>query len=337
MQKAAAILVVVIGAVALALFLKGNSRTSTPTPSNIENRIPKLKQRLAELEKEIEQAVASYSPKSKARIDDLAASADEILRGLPGVVQVEFLVKADKPTRRVIHLRDWHYVAKDLYAIDMKQVHGRELTEQEIDQLHRELLLEVELVQLEQLAILRCLINHHGLKRVHSEGFSPNELEAYREKIGVLQAMERDQIPQIRKQLDEVRNLIETTTGEGKEKAEGIERKLIVLLDGHKERLLEVGAAGRLLISGELEEVLPLEEDGAMEHANPITPNGTVRHEENKLEARHDAQLRELAKAGPVCVIVLGGAHDLTSSIRRAGNDWEYIQVTTRGYREAGE
>ena len=337
MQKAAAILVVVIGAVALALFLKGNSRTTMPPPAAIENRIPKLMQRLAEREKEIEQAVASYAPKSKARIDDLAAPADDILRGLPGVVQVEFLVKADKPTRRAIHLRDWHYVAKDLYAIDMKQVHGRELTEQEIDQLHRELLLEVELVQLEQLAILRCLIKHHGLKRVHSEGFSPNELEAYREKIGVLRAMEREQIPRIRKQLDEVRNLIATTTGEGKEKAEGIERKLIVLLDGHKERLLEVGAAGRLLISGELEEVLPLEEDGAMEHANPITPNGTVRHEENKLEARHDAQLRELAKAGPVCVIVLGGAHDLTSSIRRAGNDWEYIQMTTREYREAGE
>lgn len=337
MRKAAAILVVVIGAVALALFLKGNSRTATPTPTAIENRIPMLKQRLAEREKEIEQAVSSYAPKSKARIDDLAAPADEILRDLPGVVQVEFLVKADKPTRRVIHLRDWHYVAKDLYAIDMKQVHGRELTDQEIDQLHGELLLEVELVQLEQLAILRCLIKHHGLKRVHSEGFSPNELEAYREKIGVLKAMEREQLPQIRKQLDEVRNLIETTTGEGKEKAESIERELIVLLNGHKERLLEVGAAGRLLISGELEDVLPLEEDGALEKANPITLNGTVRHEENKLEARHDAQLRVLAKGSPMAVIVLGGAHDLTGSIRRAGNGWECLRVKTKRFTETGE
>ena len=328
---------VVIGAVALALFLKGNSRTTTPPPAAIENRIPKLKQRLTEREKEIEQTVASYAPKSNGQIDDLNAPADEILRGLPGVVQVEFLVKVNKPTRRAIHLRDWHYVAKDLYAIDMKQVHGREMTEQEIDQLHQELLLEVELVQLEQLAILRCLIKHHGLKRVHSEGFSPNELEAYRDKIDVLRAMERQQIPQIRKQLDEIRNLIETMTGKGKEKAQGIERKLIVLLDGHRERLLEVGAAGRLLISGELEEVLPLEEDGAMEHANPITPNGTVRHEESKLEARHDAQLRVLAKESPVVVIVLGGAHDLTGSVRRAGNGWECLRVTTQRFNETGE
>lgn len=111
----------------------------------------------------------------------------------------------------------------------------------------------------------------------------------------------------------------------------------MVLLDGHKERLLQVGAAGRLLISGELEEVLPLEEDGAMEKARPITPEGQVKLDEIKIEARHDAQLRVLAKGGPVAVIVLGGAHDMTGSIRRAGGKWEYVRVTTRLYREMGE
>jgi len=335
LRKVVGILVVVIGAVALAFFLKGNSRTATPTA--IENRIPKLKKRLAEREKEIERAVAAYSPKANFRIDDLSSPADELLRGLPGVVQVEVLAKSDKPTRRIIHLRDWHYVAKDLSALDMKQVHGRELTEQESDQLHKELLLEAEIVQLEQMALLRCLIKHHGLKRVHSEGFSPNELEAYREKIAVLKAMEHDQIPKLRQQLEDVRQLIDTLTGEANEKAQGIERELVALLDAHNERMLEMGAAGRLLIAGELEEVLPLEGDGAMEKAKPITPDGSVKVEENKLEARHDAQLRELKKAGPVSVIVLGGAHDLTGSIRRAGNGWEYLRVTMKGYREAGE
>jgi hypothetical protein len=331
------ILVLVLGAVALAFFLKGNYRTATPTPAAIENRIPTLKKRLAERKKEIEQVFAAYSPKANSQIDDLSAPADSILRGLPGVVQVEVLEKSDKPTGRIIHLRDWHYVPKDLYALDMKQVHERELTEQELDQLHKELLLEAEIVQLEQMAILRCLIKHHGLKRVHSEGFSPNELEAYREKIAVLKAMEQDQIPKLRQQLEEVRQLIDTLNGEAKEKAQGIERQLVALLDAHHERMLEMGAAGRLLIAGELEEVLPLEGDGALEKAKPITPDGSVKVEENKLEARHDAQLRELTKAGPVCVIVLGGAHDLTGSIRRAGNGWEYLRVTTKGFREAGE
>lgn len=117
------ILVVVIGAVALAFFLKGNYRTATPTPTAIENRIPVLKKRLAEREKEIGQTVAAYSPKTNARIDDLSAPVAEIFRGLPGVVQIEVLVKTDKPTGRIIHIRDWHYVPKDLYALDMKQVH----------------------------------------------------------------------------------------------------------------------------------------------------------------------------------------------------------------------
>ena len=251
MRKAVGILVVVIGAVALAFFLKGNSRTATPTPTAIENRIPKLQKRLADRKKEIEGAVDAYSPKANSRIDDLSVPAAEILRGLPGVVQVEMLVKADKPTGRIVHLRDWHYVPKDLYALDMKQVHERELTEQELDQLHQELLLEAEVVQLEQMALLRCLIKHHGLKRVHSEGFSPNELEAYREKIAVLKAMEQDQIPKLRQQLEDVRQLIGNLNGEAKEKAQRIERELLALLDAHNERMLEMGAAGRLLIAGE--------------------------------------------------------------------------------------
>jgi hypothetical protein len=187
------------------------------------------------------------------------------------------------------------------------------------------------------MGLLRCLIKHNGLKRVHSEGFSPNELEAYREKIAVLKAMEKEQIPQLRQQLEDVRQLIDTLNGEAKEEAHGIERQLLTLLDAHNERILEMGAAGRLLIAGELEDVLPLEGDGAMEKAKPITPDGTVKVEENKLEARHDAQLRELTKAGPVSVIVLGGAHDLTGSIRRVGNGWEYLRLTTKGFREAGE
>lgn len=325
----------VLGAVALAFYLKGNSRTATPAA--IQNRIPTLQKRLADWKKEIERAVAAYSPKANSQIDDLSAPAAEILRGLPGVVQVEVVAKSDKPTGRIIHLRDWHYVPKDLYALDMRQAHGRELSEQELDQLHQELLLDAEIVQLEQMALLRCLIKHHGLKRVHSEGFSPTELEAYREKIAVLKAMEHDQIPKLRQQLEDVRQLIDTLTGEANEKAQGIERELVALLDAHNERMLEMGAAGRLLIAGELEEVLPLEVDGALERAKPITPDGSVRIEENKLEVRHDAQLQELKKAGPVSVIVLGGAHDLTGSIQRAGISWESLRVTTKGYREAGE
>lgn len=340
MRRAIPILVVAFGIVALAFWLKGNSGspTSSPTPATIENRIPKLKKQIAEQEVESAQAVAKYAPKSNARIDDLNSPVVDLLRNLPGVVQVEIGVTAKNPARRVIHLRDWHSVSKELYALDMKQAHGRELTAEEIDQIHQELLLEVELVQLEQMAVLRCLIKHHGLKRVFSEGFSPGELEAHRERIAVLQSMDKEQVPQVRKQLEEVRKLLEGATGEQKDKAEAIKAQLVTMLDDHKHRLLEMGAAGRLLISGEIEDVLPLEDADALEKANPVTPSGVVKFDPKKLEARHDAQVKAIMKEGPVAVIVLGGANDLTRSIQRlGGGNCEYLRVTTKRFREIAE
>jgi hypothetical protein len=341
MRRAVPILVVVIGIVALALFWpKGNSGSNTPppAPATIENRIPKLKKQIAEQEIEAAKAVANYHPANKTRIDDLDAQVVDLLRQLPGVVHVEVAVAAAKPTCRIVHLRDWHYVPKDLFAIDIKQAHGRELTDDEIDRLHQELLLEVELVQLEQMALLRCLIKHHGLKKVFSEGFSPNELKAYRERIAVLRSMDKEQVPQVRKQLEEVRKLLEGATGEKKEKAEAIESQLVTMLDEHKHRLLEMGASGRLLIAGEFEDVLALEDADALEKAKPISPSGKVKFDPVKVEARHDAQVKLVLKEGPVAVIVLGGANDLTGSIRRlGGGNCEYLRVTTKRFKELAE
>lgn len=340
MRRVLPFLVIVIAAVALAFWLKGRSGSHTSSPALVttEDRIPKLKKQIAEQEEESAQAVAKYAPAIKTRIDDLDSPVVDLLWGLPGIVQVEVGVAVKKPTNRIIHFRDWHYVPKDLYALDMKEVHGRELSTDEIDRLHKELLLEVELVQIEQMAILRCLIKHHGLKRVFSEGFSPNELEAYREKIAVLKAMDQEQVPKVRTQLEEVRKLIEGANGERKEKAQEIEKQLVAMLDEHKERLLEMGAAGRLLISGELEDVLPLEDADALEKAKPISPSGGVKLDPVKIEARHDAQVKAVMKEGPVAVIVLGGAHDLSSSVQRlGGGNCEYLRVTPKRFREIGE
>jgi hypothetical protein len=341
MRRAVPILVIVFTAAALTIWLKGNPGSPTSSPPSIPtvDRIPNLKKQIAEQDAESALAVAKYAPATKPRIDDLGSPVVELLRSLPGVVQVEVGVVAKNPTSRIIHLRDWHFVPKELYALDMKDVHGRELTADEIDRLHQELLLEVELVQIEQMAVLRCLIRHHRLKKVFSEGFSPNELEAYREKIAVLKAMDQEQLPKVRKQLEEVRKLKEGSTGETKEKTEAIESQLVMMLDDHKHRLLEMGAAGRLLISGELVDVLPLEDADALEKAKPISPSGDIRLDLGKIEARHNAQVKTVMREGTVtvAVIVLGGAHDLSASIRRASGNCEYLRVTTKRFWEIGE
>jgi hypothetical protein len=54
-----------------------------------------------------------------------------------------------------------------------------------------------------------------------------------------------------------------------------------------------------------------------------------------KLVVRHDAQVRAVLDGGPLALIVLGGAHDLTDSVRRLGGGrCEYIRVTTKRFRQ---
>src|ERR1035438_2517453 len=119
MRRVVAILVVVVGIVALAFWPKGNSGSNTPPPdaalATIENRIPKLKMQIAEQEKESAQAVVKYASTTKPRIDDLGLPVVDLLRQLPGVVGVDVGVAAKKPTSRIVHLRDWHSVPMELY------------------------------------------------------------------------------------------------------------------------------------------------------------------------------------------------------------------------------
>jgi len=339
MRRAVPFLVIALGAIVFVGWLRGRSGSiepesaTQPSITTGQDQIADLKRQIAEQEIESAEAVANYLPTIKAQIDDLGSPVADLLRHLPGVVQVDVGVRATNPNSRIVHLRDWHFVPKELYALDLEDGLGRKLTAAEIDRLHQELLLEVELVQLEQMAVLRCLIQHHGLKRVFSEGFSQRELDAYREKIAVLKAMDEEQIPLVRNQLNEVRTLIESSTGETKEEAKAIESQLVTMLNDHKHRLLEVGAAGRLLISGELEDVLPLEESETFEQANPISPSGGVKLDPVKIDARHDAQVKAVLMEGPVAVIVLGGAHDLSASVRRFGGNCEYLRVTTKRVR----
>lgn len=147
MRGNAATFVALVSLLAGGVFLFVNNQKPAPSsPASAEDRRPKLKELIARQEKESTQAVASYLPKNRTtRIDDLDSQVADLLRRLPGVVEVEVAIAAEKPTCRIIHLRDWHHVPKDLYAIDMKQAHGRELTGDEIDRLHQELLLEVHL------------------------------------------------------------------------------------------------------------------------------------------------------------------------------------------------
>lgn len=156
-----------------------------------------------------------------------------------------------------------------------------------------------------------------------------SSLPAATERIAVLRDMEKNQIPELRELLTKAKRY---------EKGKKMEAEIVDMLDQYKAQLLELVAAGRLLIAGEIDEVLPLDDAEALEHAKPITPDGKVQMDPAKLAARHDAQVRAVLDRGPFGLIVLGGAHDLSDSVRRlGGGHCESIMVATWRFRGFSE
>ena len=75
-----------------------------------------------------------------------------------------------------------------------------------------------------------------------------------------------------------------------------LEQNILGLLQGYRFQLVELGAARRLLVSGEIEDVLPLEDDEPLDAANPVTADGQVRFDVLKVQTRQDAIVKNLLK-----------------------------------------
>jgi hypothetical protein len=332
----AALLLAAAGIVAAVVAVRLWHRTEPDSYSvrATRKRADRLRGQVDQSEKDAALAVESYRPADGARLEDLAADAAALLRRLPGVARVDVAVNAERPTARIVHLLDWHAVPREMFAADLRADAGRTLTEEEAQALHDELLLQVELVQIEQGAALRCLVKRHGLKRVLAEGLTHAGKPGYDTLIDALRRAEAD-AGELRRQLDEVRRL-------KSEKARALEAEVVALLVRHRadyrQRFLEAGAAGRLLVAGELSQVLALDDANLLEAARPVSPDGTVRDDPAKVRAREVAQVRAALASGPAAVIVLGGAHDLAGSVRRVGKgSCEYLRVATPHYVEFGE
>jgi hypothetical protein len=290
-----------------------------PTP--IQTRIPQLTAQVEQLEAETDKAVANYRPKNPTRIDDLSLHILDLLKQLPGVGKVEVLVAVEKPTQRIIHLADWHFVPRNLFDIEMEQAHGRKLTEADKDALYRQLLLQVEVVQIQQLGVLRCLIKHHGLKQVFQEGLTKERLSAFKERVEAL-----DGIPALREQLIGVRQLQKTAKGERLAMAKAIEKEVLSLIEARKPELLEIGAAGQMYLTKELASVLPLDDSQLLDEAKPVI-DGKVKFDAEKVKRREAVMVKAVLDNGKFGLIVLGASHDLSVAVRERSGSCEYIRV----------
>lgn len=273
------------------------------------------------------------------RLDDLAAPAAKILEDIPGVADVE-RYGPERPTHRIIHLLDWHYVSKDDYAADLRSQAeaGAPPTDAEIGQAYAEFLDEVEAVQAEQLAIMRHLIEHHGLRRVYVEGLTERDVVAWKAKLRGLKevAAEMAELQAVRDGLAAMVAEDGNDTSDG-DSVVGIRneddrdfiRRVDALLEQHRREMLQIGAPGRLYTIGELEDLLPLEDEAAYKAANPL--GGTVRFDPAAIEARQDAMLGRMLGGGPFAFVVLGGANDLADNARKLRRgDVEYVKVWCR-------
>jgi hypothetical protein len=197
----------------------------------------------------------------------------------------------------------------------------------------------VELVQMEHLAILRCLIKHHGLKRVYIERLTPEQMPAFKDKIAALREAERHQ-ETLRKRHKDTQALVEQLAADGEKaadrhaKAKALEKEIAGMLEQHRFALPEIGAAGRLL-SGELEEVMPLDDAKLLDDGGPVIASGKLAFDAAKVAARRDAMVERALARDHTAVIVLGASHDLTDNVRGVvGAGCEYIKVTGHAVRE---
>jgi hypothetical protein len=162
------LLLALVAVVALALHRWPWTRPTRIDLAEVQQRVEALRQEVEQVRTAADPA-DTYIPKAAGSIDDLVTDAAAILRQLPGVTNVEVIVTCANPTHRIIHLRDWHWVERETVAADLAQELGPPLPPEQLDLRYEEALLQVELVQRELRTALRCLIRHHGLKRLLAE------------------------------------------------------------------------------------------------------------------------------------------------------------------------
>lgn len=162
----------------------------------------------------------------------------------------------------------------------------------------------VEKVQADQMAILRHLSTHHGVKAVRCEGQTDqNGIELAR-RVLLLREVTRQQAKEGLILTDQQRELVQFTR-------------------------LDIGAAGRLMESEEID-VRPLDDHAVLHDLIEKTPivDGRFVFDPTLEEARVKAMIKYLPAPGFV-VITLGGQHDLAPYLPEGTR---YIKVTPRSF-----
>jgi hypothetical protein len=261
--------------------------------------------------------LSNYQPKATGSVRDAETDLSTVLNGLPFVDVVQVYPAKGKPKRRIVHLANWHAVDADLLTADIEDQLGRKLTDGEQFLYHWRHLAEVETVQAQQMAALRCLMKHHGLKSVFCEGLtSETDRDDLKLAVRVLDAS-------FRRQHGTLVRYAKTVVGSSKEESLDLE---LMIPQVEREILQQAGSVFRLQRSGLTPEIL--------EDAKTLAESAPEFGKENpfqKEEKREDAIVERLKVAGGGFVL-LGGAHDLSDNLKKRDPGCELYVVSVKAY-----
>ena len=314
---------------------------SVPTPHDAwatQARIDQIRQRLQHDRARADEAVAHYRPANSTTISDVSTPAAEVLRGLPFVQRVEVSPSTGPVSKRIVHLLDARLRSRELFFLDVHVGRPGGPTVAEADLLYQEHLLQVELVQVRQAAVLRCLVRQHGLEAVVIEDLTGADDREFQRRLAAAREAEAQQ-PALRQQLAEAQVLlrhIAATEDHGSQryyKVQAAAREVAYALDQHRLQLLEMGAAARLVVSGELTTLLRLGQGAAGDGSSSSHGGDSPGRDRLQLLGRKGGLIGNALAAAPALVIVASGCRDLTASLPREAG-CVYVRVTVQAYRD---
>lgn len=217
-----------------------------------------------------------------------------LLALIPTVVHAE--------PKMVIHVLNTHYVTPEVFAADLKDLDNT-ITQEQIDKQYLEFLDELEKIQEWQRVAFLGFVDAFNVKEVYVEGLTEKNHKGTLKFIETLKKYEKDKTPPE----SDFDRLVEAQ---------------------NKIDLLELGAAGQLVITGQLKTILPADDSKVMEAANPLQSDGKIVFNKKAIEAREDAIINNLRKSdNKIVMVLLGRGHDLEDNIKRLMSKCRYRRV----------
>jgi len=90
--------------------------------------------------------------------------------------RIKVAVECDSPRLTILHIRDWHFVDKERFALDVRDESEAELSDDGIDDLFEEHRATIAKVQKQHKQLIQKLVKGLKIKQVFQEGLAAEQL-----------------------------------------------------------------------------------------------------------------------------------------------------------------